>query len=297
MRSLALSGCRAFALLLFVGLIGLGSLAWARYVEPRLLTLTTVDIPVPDLPAGLAGTRLVLLADLHGASFGSQQSRLLSLVARQDPQAIFFAGDLVGSPNDRHAAELDFLAGISQIAPSYMVWGNHDLPGDRAELETEIERRGINVRDIDDAWATVQLEGGTIALAGLARSWRPSQLADLNRLAQDARAAAPSGSPLIVVTHSPEPEVQAKAAAARADLLLCGHTHGGQIRLPLLGALWSPVGGLLPGYTQGLKQLDHGKLFTSRGLGTSILPLRFFCPPEVVVLTLQPAPQQTAADH
>ena len=282
-------GCRSLTLMIAAALLAFGSFVWARYLEPKMLTTTHVDIPVKGLASTLAGTRVVLLTDLHGATFGSDQRILADAVRRQQPQAIVFAGDLIDANRGGLAAGLQMLSVMAQIAPTYLVWGNHDYIGGLQEIQDGIRQQGIAVTELDDAWAILDLPTGRLIFAGLARSWRNGSTG-LPALAAEARTMAGTGSPLIAVIHSPGPGPVADAEAAGADLVLAGHTHGGQIRLPFIGALWSPVDGFLSRTAYGLRQITNGTLFTSRGLGMSVWPVRFLCPPEIVVLTLRQAP-------
>lgn len=282
-------GCRSLTLMVIAALLASLAFVWARFVEPRMLTTTRLTIAVKGLDPGLAGTKIILLTDLHGAEFGPGQRTLATAVRRENPDAIVFAGDLIDSNHDGLAAGLAMLAAMADIAPTYLVWGNHDYIAGVPELRAAIAAEAIAVTDLDDAWSTLELPGGTLIFAGLARSWR-SGVTGLPALASAARAVHGDNPPLIAVIHSPGPVPVGDAVSAGADLVLAGHTHGGQIRLPLLGAVWSPVDGFFSRTAYGLRQLDSGYLFTSRGLGTSVWPVRFMCPPEVVVLTLQPAP-------
>lgn len=262
---------------------------WARYIEPRLLTVTRHDIPVVGLPEGLDGTRIVLLSDLHGASFGQDQERLRAAVERQNPDAVVFAGDLIDANRGGLDEGIALLKALAPIAPTYVVWGNHDYIAGLPEIRDRIRTAGIRLSDLDDrGWATLQLPGGKLLFAGMSRSWR-SSVTGLAETVRAGRASAGKDTPLVVVVHSPGPNPVAQALAQSADLVLAGHTHGGQIRLPFIGAIWSPVDGFFSRTAYGLRQLEHGYLFTTRGLGNSVWPVRFFCPPEVAVLTLRRA--------
>jgi hypothetical protein len=179
---------------------------------------------------------------------------------------------------------------MSALAPVTAIWGNHDheygLPAIRAALAAE----GVRYADLDETPSyALKLGGGTLIFAGLARSWLRT-VPPIGPAINAARAAHPPGSPVIVVMHSPGPEKVAHAAAAGANLIVAGHTHGGQICVPGSGALWVPGQGLRPPLAWGLSQVLSAWVFVTRGLGTTILPVRFFCPPEVVVLTLRAAP-------
>ncbi len=273
-----------------VTLLSAVAFLWARFVEPNLLFTTRHDIPVVGLPPGLDGARIVLLSDLHGARFGAGQSRLRAAVERERPDAIVFAGDLVDANRGGIAQGIALLEVLADIAPTYVVWGNHDYLEALPEIRERIRGEGIRLYDLDErGWATLQLQGGKLLFAGLRKSWR-SSATGLSEAVHAGRPAAGNTAPLIAVLHSPGPNALDQAAAQAADLVVAGHTHGGQIRLPLIGAIWSPVDGFFPGKAYGLERLGRGYLYTTRGLGGSVWPARFLCPPEIAVLTLRPAP-------
>lgn len=272
-------------------LIIVAAVLWARFIEPNLLTVTRRTVEIQGMAQGLDGLRIALVSDLHGSRFGPEQGRLRRILERERPDALIFAGDLVDFERGGLAEGVELLSVMASAGPLAVIWGNHDheygLPAIRAALAAA----GTEYIDLDETpWKALSIPGrGTLALAGLSRSWlRVFQSVDAP--ARAARAASLPGSPLIVVMHSPGEEKAAHAAAAGADLIVAGHTHGGQLRVPGLGALWVPGQGLRPQLAWGLHRVSTAWLFVTRGLGTTILPLRFSCPPEVVVLTLRAAP-------
>lgn len=291
MRQILEPGCRLLALALLLVTLGALAVLWALFVEPRLLTVTRREVPVTGLPDGLDGTRIVLLSDLHGARFGARQGTLAVIVRRLEPHAIVFAGDLIDANRGGLGAGVELLQALGEIAPTYIIWGNHDYIRDLAKLRQAVDESGAKVHDLDLDWARLEIGGETLLLCGLSRSWRGGGEGLAEQAAEARRAAGPT-APMVVVAHSPGPAALARAAEVRADLVLAGHTHGGQVRLPLIGALWSPVEGALPehGLVQGLHPIESGHVFITRGLGTSVLPVRFLCPPEIALLTLRTSP-------
>ena len=205
---------------------------------------------------------IVQLSDLHNARFGEEQARLLDMVRAQSPDAIVITGDLIDDTKGGHEPALELARGCAAIAPTYFVTGNHEkLSRSYEAFLLEMEKTGV----IKLSGRTVTLEGG-VTLTG----------------AQDAPEAAGYH---ILLAH--RPEFIAAYAAAGFDLALCGHAHGGQIRLPFIGGLYAPGQGRLPRYTAGLYDEGDITMLVSRGLGNSVFPFRVNNRPEVAALTIE----------
>ncbi len=288
---LAPSGARG---LVTAALVAVALVLWGRFVEPRLLTVTRRTLEMAGLPAGLDGTRIALLADLHGESFGPGQARIRMLLEREQPHVLVFAGDLVDFSRGGLEEGLELLRVMAAQGPVLAIWGNHDHQRDLPAIRAGVAAAGIKVIDLEETLSfALKLAGGTLAFAAMPRSWL-RQVAPIRPAVTAARAASPPGSPVVVVMHSPGPEKVDLAAAAGADLIVAGHTHGGQICAPVIGPLWVPGQGIRPPLAWGLHRVAGAWVFVTRGLGTSVLPIRFLCPPEVVVLTLRSVPADSA---
>ncbi len=260
LRALAASGVLAGA--------GFGSYGYAY--ERHRITLTRVTVPVDDLPAPLRGLRIGLLSDIHHGTFmpAADVSAAASLLREEAPDLIVLAGDFVTNAN--RAAVAPCAAALSPLSAPigvFAVVGNHDP---EPTVNTVFEARGIQV--LRDEHVHLVARGEAMALGGL-RYWS-RKVADIERTFQRA-----AGFP-ILLAHDPRRLTQ--AAQLGLPLVLSGHTHGGQVVLPGLGA---PAAARFP-VVAGIGRLDRTTLFVSRGLGTVVLPVRLNCPPEVVVLTL-----------
>lgn len=225
----------------------------------------------------LDGFTILQISDLHNKDF---QGRLISQAAALSPDIIAITGDLIDCRHPEIEIALELVRYAAAIAPVYYVSGNHESNLNQYDqLRQELIAAGAMV--LDDAALTVERDGDSFNLIGLAD---PLFGGDLFAILPAQRQ---EGMLNLLLAH--RPELIADYAAAGMDLVLSGHAHGGQVRLPLLGGLFAPGQGLLPDYSAGLYQVDSSTLLVSRGLGNSVAPQRIFNRPELVVLTLHSA--------
>lgn len=249
---------------------GFGSYGYAY--ERHHIAVTRARVPVTNLPPALDGFRIGLLSDIHHGKYmpAEDVAAAAALLRGERPDMIVLAGDYVTWSDRASVAPCaDALSPLTAPCGVFAVTGNHDP---EPTVNAVFEARGIQV--LRDEVARVKARGERIAVGGL-RFWT-TKAADIARLFQRA-----SGFP-ILLAHDPRRLTQ--AAQLDLPLVLSGHTHGGQVVLPLLGA---PAASRFP-VVAGLAHRGNATLFVSRGLGTVMLPLRLNCPPEVVLLTLEP---------
>lgn len=267
-------------------LIGLA--AWAFVIEPDSLVVRAATIALPDWPREFDGLRIAAISDLHvGANFMTLDKlrQIVSRVNAEQPDLIVLLGDFVKNDRARRTVAVEPevlvqpLRNLRAGNGVYAVLGNHDWWYDGAKVRRAFEEVGIAVIDNDAVRLTRR--GSAIWLAGLGDQWTLNQDIErtLGRITDDA--------PVIAITHTPDlfPELP-----ARFRLLIAGHTHGGQVSLPLLGRLVVPsrYGSR---YAIGHIEENGRHLFVTPGIGTSILPVRFRVPPEISVIRLT-GPQQ-----
>ena len=237
-----------------------------------------------DLPAGFDGCRIVVLSDLHGAEFGEENTDLFAAVAEQNPEYIFYLGDLEDRFRGAAAGYAESVAaGLSAIAPTYYVTGNHEwaLHG-VPELKDRLENNGVTV--LSNRFVTLERNGDTLVLAGIDD---PNGYADQKSpetLAAELYAA--HGDPFWMLLAHRNDRFKEQYSLLGADLVLSGHAHGGMIRLPFTDGLVSHDMTFFPSYTAGLYEENGSCLFVTRGLGNSGPSFRLFNRPEVAVLTL-----------
>lgn len=257
---------------------------WALVIEPRRLVVTRVDLKLERWPAAAPPLRLALLSDLHVGSPYWGLDRLADLVTRtnaEHPDVIVLAGDYLingvafGSHVDPEAIA-EQLGRLQAPLGVVAVLGNHDWWNDGPRVRRALESQHIVV--LDNELATVHHHGTDITFVGLADqiTQTPRPAACLDR--------APIGSLVIAVVHEPDvfPSID-----SRPLLTLAGHTHGGQVWLPIVGRLLVPSDyGQRYAVGHIVEQGRH--LFVTSGVGTSIFPIRFGVPPEIALLTLRP---------
>lgn len=236
------------------------------------LTLTKYTVQSPKVPE--RGLKIVHLSDLHGKLFGRNGRRLFKLVAEQKPDIICFTGDIIHNYKGGGQEVAAYtVSRLIKIAPVYFIAGNHEMRNKHYRalkksisdagaivLDNQVERvYGINIVGVNGA----HLKNAT-----------PFRLAD-----------GLEGFRLLLA-H--EPQYIARYAMAGYDLVLSGHAHGGQWRIPFTSVgVYSPGQGLFPKYTEGLHTVGDLRMIISRGLGNSEFPLRIFNRPEVVVIDLK----------
>lgn len=256
--------------------------------ENHALTTKSYTVECAGLPAAFDGLRIVQLSDLHAASFGKDQAALLSVVDSLDADLVLITGDLIDrrrTINEQGMRPaLVLLSELAKRVPTVRVDGNHETlspvgPHFRALAERtgtqNVTGRGITVRKGDDH----------IVLVGIPDIASFDFDEDAWRAAMHTVCAPYKQSFRLALAHRPHYFEDYEAEGL--PLVLSGHAHGGQVRLPVIGGLYAPEQGVFPKYTAG-KHGEHGtQMIVSRGLGNSGFPLRFGNRPEVVVLTLK----------
>ncbi len=235
------------------------------------------------LPAAFAGFRVVHISDLHNTRFGEKQSALLDAIRAEQPDLVAVTGDIVDRRRFDLAPALEFVEGALALAPVYYVPGNNEALSGRSEA-VRAALAGCGVHTLFDEAAEISRGGDSIRILGL----RDPQFHEKGAASAAMRRLllewSSRGGFSLLLSH--RPELFRLYCECGVDLALCGHAHGGQIRLPLVGGLFAPHQGFFPKYTSGLHQKGACAMIVSRGLGESLFPMRVNNPPEIVVITL-----------
>jgi uncharacterized protein len=257
----------------------------AVVLEPDRLVVRRTDVALPSCPAALEGLRIAALSDIHAGAPHVNAAKLRLLVERTNaerPDLVVLLGDYVikGVPGGRFmAAEATAreLAALRAPLGAVAVLGNHDWWYDGPRVRKALVGAGFRV--LDNEAVALERGGRRFWVAGIGDLWTGSP--DPER----ALATVPDGEPVLALTHNPDifPEVPARVA-----LTLAGHTHGGQVRLPLLGAPIVPSR-FGQRYAEGLVEEQGRRIFVTPGIGTSIVPVRLGVPPEISVVVLSRA--------
>ena len=258
----------------------LGVIAWVAWGNTALVT-TELSVKSGKLPAAFDGFRIVQVSDLHNASFGEGNAELLERVEQAQPDCIALTGDLVDSRHTDVDTALSFAREAAKIAPTYYVTGNHEARlEDLEQLLTGLEEAGVTI--LQNESILLDREGHSIVFSGVEDpSFHDDHpLHDTEGIwERNLESLSPEeGRYTILLSHRPEYfDLYEKLGF---DLVLTGHAHGGQFRLP--GSQ-----GLFPEYDAGLYQQGGTAMAVSRGLGNSLFPFRVNNRPEIVAITLQ----------
>jgi uncharacterized protein len=248
-----------------------GAVTYGVSYERHHVGVTEASLPVSGLPPSLDGLRIALLTDIHHSEIvpASDVTQAVELAMSTRPDMIVLGGDYV-TYGDR-----DYVDPVAELlsplrAPNgvFAILGNHD---DDREMPAALTRKNITV--LKDQRTSVIIRGETLEIAGI-RFWtrRPSDIARVLKGAQEN---------VLLLAHDPRRLVE--AAALNVPAVLSGHTHGGQVVMPGVGALARARFPIL----QGLGRRQNSSIFVSRGVGTVYVPVRINCPPEVALVTLR----------
>jgi uncharacterized protein len=259
-----------------------GAAALATYaflIEPRWLQVTRTRIHIQSLPPELEGIRIALLTDLHvgeGTPISLVQ-RACALAMRERPDLIALTGDFAADNADGFAEVLQALSCLRAPLGVYAVPGNHDYTVGIDTWHRQVQAHPV-IEDLTNRAVIREVHGARLCIAGVD---------DLSRGTPRLDALPPPGErdTNVLLAHDPDQAERARREYDRIDLVVSGHTHGGQVRLPWVGALRNPAE-REDLYEQGLRRRPWTQVYTSRGVGTVHLTVRFFCRPEVAVLTL-----------
>lgn len=268
--------------LLAILLLIIGLAIWSFFIEPNLLVVHQETIQINNWPPELSGLRIALVADIHtGAPFINEKKlrQIVEVTNEQHPDLVILLGDYM-SPASWHSQRVEpeitaaALRDLHAPLGVYAVLGNHDWAYNGPRVRAALEQNGIKV--LEDDVAELKWRNGSFWLVGLTDFWTHPQ-----RI-KEAMAKVPEGSLVIAMTHSPDifPLLPPNVA-----LLLAGHTHGGQVNIPLMGRLIVPSR-YGQKYAAGHVFENGHHLFVTTGIGTSIIPVRFRVTPEIVILTV-----------
>ncbi len=243
------------------------------------LGITYIEHSSRKLPVEFDGFKIAQVSDLHNKTFGKGHSALLDLLSHSSPDIIVITGDLVDRRRPDVNAAMEFIYGAVAIAPVYYVSGNHE---ERLESHDEIYDKLVSagVHVLENTTAEILREERSISIIGVFDS--DSETVICRRI---ETAMGNSDDFTILLCHRPNYMDTFKRYSL--DLVFCGHAHGGQFRIPFVGGLFAPDQGLFPKYTSGAYTEGETTMIVSRGLGNSVMPIRLFNRPDVVMATLR----------
>jgi len=255
--------------------------------QNKHLATTHYTYAAEQLGADLEGYRIVQISDLHNAKFGKNNRKLVDRIRECEPDMIVLTGDLVDSNHTNIDRAVQFVDEIVKICPVYYVTGNHEYWLEKSEYDELMDGLiGAGVVILDDQVVEISRGDAKFRLVGL----DDKSLADgtlgtlLNNTHNVVHEDSDEREFTVVLAH--EPQYLARYASSGVDLVLSGHAHGGQFRLPFVGGIVAPDQGFLPKYTAGEYYMNGTEMIVSRGLGNSVIPVRLFNFPEIVCVEL-----------
>ena len=289
----AMTKKKKIALLVFLGIIVflIAFLIWGnKSLESNNYTVTHKDIP-----NSFDGFRIVQVSDLHNTQIGINNRRLIKSLKKAEPDIIVITGDLIDNRRTDVEVALDFTKEAVKIAPCYYITGNHEplVPEEYEALKSAMVEQGVTVLENDSRY--IEKDGERIRISGLddpfAHSMKEYEhlhseysythlylITELEKLGDDDCYT-------VLLGH--RPEYFDYYVDCGAELVLSGHAHGGQIRIPYVGAIYIPYQGFMPKYDEGVFTEENTTMIISRGIGNSQIPIRIFNRPEILTIELK----------
>lgn len=280
---------KTFLYIFIVVLLGIA--VWLYFGLNNELTTTKYEIKqqfADDI-------RIVQLSDLHNSEFGTSNSGLIELVSFQNPDLIFMTGDMLNGYEENTEIATDLIRNLTEIAPVYFSYGNHEVEWEekfQKDLKVLLEEAGAIV--LDNEYRDIEINGNKIRIGGYYGYYKQPGM--LNQSEEERQAELDFTEEFentdrykILLCHIPTAWLDWEYMDKYpVDLVLSGHYHGGQVKLPFVGGLYAPYVGLFPEYTEGFFEGDAATCILSTGLGSSAWIPRLYNPPEVVVIDLIP---------
>ena len=252
------------------------------------LEVNEYEIVSDRIPEAFAGFRIAQVSDLHNKDFGEGYGQLLTLLSEINPDIIVVTGDLIDSRRTDLDVALEFAWQAGKIARVYYVSGNHEARVPEYEdLKTGLVKAGVVI--LENQKVQITREGESITLMGIDDpSFQEDYLfGDSKSVARQAIENLQNESDGYTILLSHRPELFDLYVDTEMDLVFSGHAHGGQFRLPFIGGLVAPNQGFFPKYDAGQFTEENTTMIVSRGVGNSIIPIRFNNRPEIVLVTLR----------
>lgn len=249
--------------------------------------VTRYTVASSRIPASFDRCKIVVVSDLHNAEYGENNSRLIRQIEEENPDLIAITGDFVDSGRTDIDLAGDLAKTLADMAPCYYVTGNHEawLGEQYSELKKRLTEEGVVI--LHDT--AVQLTKGheTIQLAGLDDPDFTDRDSSVQQSMLETKLGRMNLTDDYCILLSHRPETFDAYVAQGIDLVLSGHAHGGQFRFPFVGGIIAPNQGWFPKYDAGIYSEQETTMIVSRGIGNSVIPVRFNNRPEIVSVELR----------
>ena len=259
---------------------------WIAYGNTDL-EIYKYNVKSEDIPSEFDNFRIVQISDLHNAEFGENNEKLLLMLKQADADIIVITGDLIDSRNTKVDVAISFAQKAINIAPVYYVNGNHEsrVLGEYEKLKQGLIDAGVTI--LENSSADITIGDEAITLIGINDPTFRMELVDdtmEQNIAHQLEDVIPDNDNFkVLLAHRPE---YFDVYAGNVDLVLSGHAHGGQFRIPFIGGLVAPGQGFFPEYYEGSHIKENTEMIVSRGIGNSIIPFRINNKPEIIVAEL-----------
>ena len=271
---------KVFLILTF--LISLTALLWYSLIfESNNIQVEKINIAIENLPESFDGAKIVHLTDFHSKNFGEREKKVLEILEDINPDFIFITGDFIDYRTKDINSCQEFWRKLSNQhqGKTFGVLGNHEhwiKSPDISAIKKLLEEGGISILNNENR----KIFQGDKYIYLLGVDDPDSEKDDLPK----AMIGVEENIPKILLAHSPD--IIDSLRGEKVDLILVGHTHGGQIRIPFVKPFWVPTKNRGK-YASGLFEIGNTILYTNRGIGMTTLPIRFNCPPEIAVIELK----------
>ena len=257
-------------------------IAWGN----SALMVNEIKITNDKIPQSFEGFRIAQVSDLHNAELGKDNNKLIEKLNECEPDIIVLTGDLIDSNHTNLEVALSFARQAVKIAPCYFVTGNHEawVGSQYEELKTSLENAGVTV--LQDEAIELNYGDECIQLIGLNDPDFSERDSFLSESILETKLSEINISNGFTILLSHRPEYFNVYQNKNIDLVLSGHAHGGQFRLPFLGGVIAPNQGFFPKYDAGTYTENGTTMIVSRGIGNSIIPFRVNNRPEIVLVEL-----------
>ena len=257
-------------------------IAWGN----SALMVNEIKITNDKIPQSFEGFRIAQVSDLHNAELGKDNNKLIEKLNECEPDIIVLTGDLIDSNHTNLEVALSFAQQAVKIAPCYFVTGNHEawVGSQYEELKTSLENAGVTV--LQDEAIELNYGNECIQLIGLNDPDFSERDSFLSESILETKLSQVNISNGFTILLSHRPEHFNVYQNKNIDLVLSGHAHGGQFRLPFLGGVIAPNQGLFPKYDAGIYTENGTTMIVSRGIGNSIIPVRINNRPEIIIIEL-----------
>ena len=264
--------------IIFIFVIAVMAVIYLYWVNTKI-GVTNITVTSENIPDEFNGFKIVHISDLHNAEFGDGQKDLIGKIEAQDADIVVITGDMIDSRRTDVDKAVELITGLGNKIPVYYVTGNHESRvREYNELESKLIENGVTV--LKNESIKIEKDGSFINIIGVDDPSFGMSAKDIFDTVSELKTDGYD----VLLSH--RPELFETYCESGAELVLCGHAHGGQVRIPFAGGLVAPNQGLFPEYTAGSYKSGSTEMIVSRGLGNSIIPLRVNNPPELVVITL-----------